>query len=170
MPAGAAGWSGPSASPDTWMPVFHGAVAGKSVYQKDEHELYLYIGYYPKQKQGSELIYYQNRISNEELWRTMYLHGRAVTIDSQTVLEQELESVSGKRRLVWYWYRIAGFNTTNQYKAKGLQLLGMMMGKSQASVVAVAVDVDDVDRTRQAMHDFISSMGSSLSLAADGKF
>ena len=86
------------------------------------------------------------------------------------MLEQELISASGKQRLVWYWYRVAGFNTTNQYMAKGLQLLGMVTGKPQASVVAVAVDVDDVDSTRQAMRDFISSMGPSLTLVADGKF
>jgi exosortase A len=170
MPAGAVGWSGPSVSPDTWMPVFHGAVAGKSAYQKDGYELYLYIGYYPIQKQGSELIFYRNRISNEDQWRTMHLHGHTVTIDGQTVLEQEVRSVSGRQRLVWYWYRVSGFNTTNQYKAKGLQLLGMMTGEPQASVVIVAVDIDDVDRTRQAMRDFISSMRPSLSRVADGKF
>ena len=100
----------------------------------------------------------------------MHLQGRTVTIGAQTVLEQELESASGQQRLVWYWYRVAGFDTTNQYKAKGLQLLGLVMGEPQASVVAVAVDIDDIDRTRQAMRDFISSMGPSLSVVADGGF
>jgi len=168
MPAGAAGWSGPSVSPDTWAPVFHGAVSGKGAYQKAGYELHLYVGYYPKQKQGSELIFYENRISDENQWKTGHVQGRAVKLSGQIVLEQELKSTSGVRRLVWYWYRVAGLNTTNQYMAKGLQLLGVLTGKPQASVVAVAGDIDALDRTRDAMRDFISAMGSSLSEVADG--
>jgi EpsI family protein len=168
MPAAAAGWSGPSESLDTWTPVFHGAVAGKGAYQKDGYELHLYIGYYPKQKQGSELIFYKNRISGEDQWKTASEQGRAVKVGGQAVLEQELTSASGGQRLVWYWYRVAGFETTNQYVAKGLQLLGVIRGKPQASVVAIAGDIDALDRTRHAMRDFISAMGPSLSLIADG--
>ena len=138
------------------MPVFHGAVAGKSAYQKDEHELYLYVGYYPKQKQGSELIFYQNRISNEDLWRTTHLHEYAVTIGGQAVLEQGLISASGKRRLVWYWYRVAGVSTSSEYMAKLLQVYGLMAGRPEASLVAVATDIKgDKQDSRQQLEDFI---------------
>ena len=170
MPAGTAGWSGPFSTPDNWMPVYHGAVAGRSAYQKDEYELQLYVAFYPNQQQGSELIYYENRISNEDLWKKAHLRERALTVDGQVVLEQELMPASGRRRLVWYWYRVAGFNTTSQYKAKALQLLGLVTGKPQASVVAVAVDIDDIDSARDAMRDFITAMGPTLSMVADGQF
>ena len=91
-------------------------------------------------------------------------------VDGQAVLEQGLKSVSGKRRLVWYWFRVAGFNTTSQYRAMALQLLGLVTGKPQASVVAVAVDIDDIDSARDTMRDFITAMGPTLTMVADGQF
>jgi EpsI family protein len=170
MPPGAAGWSGPSVSQVTWRPVFHGAVTGMGTYQKEGHNLHLYIGYYPEQKQGSELIFYENRISNEDLWRTVHLQGSMVDIGGLKVLEQEIKSTSGGHILIWYWYRVAGVNTTNPYMAKGLQLLGVIAGKPQASVIAVAGEIADANIARQSMRGFISAIGPSILQMADGDF
>ena len=56
-------WSGPSETRDSWMPRYHGAIAALRTYHRDGDEVYLYIGYYPRQSQGRELINELNRIA-----------------------------------------------------------------------------------------------------------
>ena len=63
FPQGLDGWSGPSVTDDNWLPVYHGAIEALRTYSKHGHELHLYIGYYPLQRQGSEVISDLNRIS-----------------------------------------------------------------------------------------------------------
>ena len=65
LPSGAGAWTGPVASDDDWMPEYHGAITRKQAYQKGSERVTLFIGYYPVQKQGEEVINDLNRISNE---------------------------------------------------------------------------------------------------------
>jgi len=168
LPAGNRGWSGPLASKDDWMPEYHGAVSKKRAYQKGNDQVTLYIGYYPVQKQGEELINVTNRISNN-VWRTVYPQAHEKKAGDQQVLEQRLKDSNGKQRLVWYWYRVAGRNTTNKYEAKALQLLGILTGRSQAFVMAIAIDSKDYDDyTRRVLRDFLDIMGESLEEIAIG--
>jgi len=169
LPAGIGGWSGPLSTHDSWIPTYHGAFAEKGVYRKAEHEVYLYVGYYPSQTQGQELINDLNRISSKKNWQMRYPHGRTRKIDNQMVLEQVLESSSGQQRLVWYWYSVAGWLTTNEYEAKVIQVLGMFTGNRQASVIALAADFgDDAGDVRKVLRGFLSAMGQPLAQLIDG--
>jgi EpsI family protein len=127
LPAGTGGWTGPLASSDDWAPVFHGAISQKKVYQKANEQVILYLGFYPAQKQGEELISDLNRINNKEIWKTHYPRARLKQANDQQVLEQLMKKRNGEQRLVWYWYRVAGRNTTNKYEAKILQALNRLM-------------------------------------------
>jgi exosortase A len=169
LPSATAGWAGPVASDDDWMPQYQGAITRKQVYQKGSERAILYIGYYPVQKQGEEVINDLNRISNKDVWQTRYPRARLRQTDDQPVLEQLLEKNGGVQRLVWYWYRVAGRHTTNRYEAKVLQVLGLVTGKPQASVMAVATDTgDDVGHARSVLGDFLSTMKAPLAKLADG--
>jgi EpsI family protein len=91
------------------------------------------------------------------------LHG------TETILEQVLVSSSGRQRLVWYWYQVAGWRTANEYAAKLLQLAGLVTGDPQAAVVAVATDMDrDVVAARQALSEFVQVMKLPLAQAGNG--
>jgi exosortase A len=159
LPQQAGGWTRTRVSTDSWMPVYHGAVNQQQLYQKDSDRVVLYMGYYPTQKQGEELINDLNNISNEEVWRTVYPRARVRAIGNQQVLEQMLDNRAKQQRLVWYWYNVAGKLTTNKYEAKLLQVLGLLTGESWAFVVAVAAQTgDDPDSTRQLLKDFIVSI------------
>jgi EpsI family protein len=169
LPSGAGAWTGPVASDDDWMPEYHGAITRKQAYQKGSEQVTLYIGYYPVQEQGKELINDLNRISNTHVWRTRYPRGRLQQAGNQPVLEQLLEKGGGAKRLVWYWYRVAGRNTTNRYEAKALQVLGLVTGKPQAFVVAVATDTDDdAGHARSVLGEFLATMQVSLERLAEG--
>jgi exosortase A len=163
LPSGAGGWKGPANSDNDWMPEYQGAITRKQAYQKGDKRIDLYIGYYLVQKQGEELINELNRISNQDIWYSRNPKGRLRQASDRVVLEQLLEREGGEQRLVWYWYRVAGRYTVNPYQAKALQVLGLVTGKPQASVVAVAIDPgDDTDHARKVLGEFVSTMKTPL--------
>lgn len=163
LPTGGGGWEGPLESNDDWLPVYHGAVTQKQSYQKDGDKVILYVGYYPLQKQGEELINDLNRINNKDIWRTHYPRARLKQINDQQILEQLLVNNDGKQRLVWYWYRVAGQNTANKYEAKLLQILGLVTGEQQAYVTAVAMDNnDDKEHARNVLREYVTIMEKPL--------
>ena len=156
LPAGNQGWSGPVATTDDWMPQYHGAIVRKQAYHRNGHTVLLYIGDYPVQSQGSELISDLNSIADQSLWRLQYAHGRPIAQGERKILEQHMMSTTGQQRLVWYWYRVAGVSTSNRYMAKLLQLYGLVLGRPEAAVLAVATDIDaSMQDSRQQLKEFI---------------
>lgn len=163
LPVGVSGWTGPMASQNDWMPVYHGAVTRKQDYVKGASRVTVYLGYYPSQRQGGELINDLNRISNRDIWRASHNHPGLRQAGNLQVLEQLLEQNGVSKQLVWYWYRVAGRITTNRYEAKLLQTLGLLSGNSQAFVVAVATNTGkDVERARGILTEYLLAMGSAL--------
>jgi EpsI family protein len=163
LPMGAGGWAGPVASIDDWMPQYRGAIARKQAYQKDGERVDLYIGYYPVTRQGEELIASYNRISNEDVWNISNPRGNLRQASELVVLEKLLKKRDGTQRLVWYWYRVAGRHATNKYRAKASQVLGLLTGKPDAFVIAVATTPgEDLGHARQALGKFVSAMKKPL--------
>lgn len=159
-PDGVGGWVEIDGFKDDWMPVFRGAVTSRQAYAKENERVHLFLGYYPEQKQGKELIYDLNHISNKEIWRTHYPRGRLHLAGDYSVLEQIIEKGGVKKRLVWYWYQVAGVQVTSRYTAKALQALGQLTGNPQASVFAIATDLDDTGSARNTLDEFIKAMKS----------
>ena len=158
LPQQAGGWRPVLVSNDDWSPLYHGAVSQQQSYQKGDHKIAFYMGYYPAQKQGAELINDLNRIGTKDKWRAVYPLPRLHDMDGRPVLEQVLENGAKQQRLLWYWYNVAGTVTTNKYEAKVLQVLGLLAGRPWGFVAAVAVDYnDDIDIARQLIKDFMLS-------------
>ncbi len=167
LPAGAGGWSGPSVTQDSWSPVYHGAITEKRVYRNGGQEVYLFVGHYPVQSQGNELIHDLNKVTNAKIWRPVYPQARAVRYKEQVVREQVLETASGQRRLAWYWYRVGGRQTSSEYRAKLLQLRGVLEGNRQATVIVIATDFNEnADAARQVLAEFLSVTGPALTRIA----
>ncbi len=163
LPAGTGGWKGPLVVEDDWMPVYHGAITTRQQYIKDNDQIITYIGYYPAQKQGQELINDLNRINNKEIWRTRYPRARLNNTGARRVLEQLMQKSDGTKRLVWYWYRVAGRKTTNKYVAKMLQVVGLLGRDTQAHIVAIAVDAnDDIELARGVLTGFVETNEGQL--------
>ncbi len=169
LPAGRAGWSGPVNTDDKWMPVYHGAITKKQAYFKHGNSLFLYVGYYLKQRQDNELITFFNQINNVSVWRSLYSHAVTKDIDGRQVLEQLLVDKQGTQRLVWYWYNVSGINVTNKYLAKALEVWGLLTGRPDSYVVAVATDVNNqLKASRALMATFVIAMHSPLSKIKTG--
>ena len=74
-----------------------------------------------------------------------------------------MRSSTGRQRLVWYWYRVAGVPATSRYMAKLLQVYGLMIGRPEASLLAIATDIEaDVQDSRQQLKDFMLSQEQFL--------
>jgi len=164
-------WSAMNADEDDWTPQYRGAIARKITFNnKIGQQIYFYMGLYPTQKQGEELINDLNRISDNKIWYSGYQRATLYNVGGRQVLEQLLEKKDGRQRLVWYWYHVAGQNTVNKYQAKALQVLGLMKGMRQASVFAIAARLDgDPEYTREILVQFIEQMSSSIEKVTDGK-
>lgn len=152
-------WKGPISSKNNWVPTYRGSTNFKKTYQKKQELVDLYIGYYPKQGQGKELIFYTNRIGNKDVWHLYKpTHHITKSID-HSVIEQLMEKDNGEKRLVWYWYQVAGHNTTSAYIAKGLQVLGVVTGNTQASVTAISVIIyNNIESSRNLLEEFMSTI------------
>ena len=163
LPEGITGWSGPIASENDWMPLYHGAISAKSDYLVQGEKISLFIAYYPFQKQGTEVINDLNRISNKKSWRTKYSHARLKHLQTFDVMEQVIENKQNNKRLVWYWYNIGGRLTVNKYEAKAMQLTGLLIGQPRAYMVAVSVPVkDDVEQSREFIQKLVNDLKKPL--------
>ena len=157
---------------DDWTPQYRGAIAHQRVFHdKNNREIHLYLGMYPTQRQGEELINDLNKISDEINWHIRHQRATLYNAGEQEMLEQLLEKNDGSRRFVWYWNRVAGQDTVNKYQAKALQVLGLMKkGIQQASIVAIAAKMDEEPvKTRKILGQFVKEMGSSINSVIDGK-
>ena len=152
-------WKGPLVNNNNWMPVFRGANNFKKSYQKDQEFVDFYIGHYQKQKQGKELIYYVNSIANKDIWHFQKPRHNFIKSRDHTVIEQLIEDDKGDKRLVWFWYQVAGIYTINSYTAKGLQVIGLFTGNTQASVTAISVIIkDNIESSRKLLEEFMSTL------------
>ena len=171
FPSATVEWPYMEADEDSWTPLYRGAITHKMAFHdKNNRVIHLYLGMYPTQMQGEELINDLNRISDDKIWRIIYQREKVYKVNGQQVLEQLLEKNDGTQRLVWYWYRVAGQNTVNKYQAKMLQVLGIVKGMRQASVVAIASRIDgEPEDARKILGQFVKTMASSIESITDSK-
>ena len=163
MPAGRDKWTGPVVTEDDWKPVYHGSISNRATYKKNASSVHVYIARYMSQEQGNELINGLNSINNADIWIARHPRAATVEVGDNRVLEQVLERDAQTRRLLWYWYRVAGVHTTSDYLAKVLQVVGVLTDNRSAIVIAIATDLDETsDTARSVLGDFAASMGPLL--------
>lgn len=170
LPSGQGGWSGPVITDADWQPVYHGASEILRSYSRGDTKVLVYAGFYARQRQDSELINDLNTPGNNELWPQAGAEHRFTGPDGQEMLEVELRSAGARRRLVWYRYQVAGRYTTSRLAAKVLQVAGLLAGRQDAAVYALAVDLDrGINAARHELSDFHASMWPVLAQVVGGK-
>jgi exosortase len=92
---------------------------------------------YLDQRQGEELIQWQNVIARDSMLVDDRLIG-PVGADGRLVREA-LVRTDGRPRVVWYWYRVAGFDTPFTSKAKLLEVLAFFRRHGVAELVTMSV-------------------------------
>ncbi len=131
-----------------WRPRYLGASSEYlAKYQFNEQDLYLYIANYAQQKQGEELIFAKNSLNDEDLWRKT----------SENVVEladnssgdyfrlQKFKSLYAGKRLIAYWYIVGGKTVVSSGQAKFREAVGAITGQRGGSVIALAMDYQQLD-------------------------
>lgn len=161
---GRAGWVSAPAEPAGWRPHYVGAAASRfTVYRKGERSVALYIAYYRDQKQGAELVGWQNAVvhSEDRVWASVGANARSLDLapNALQVRETRLRSPGG-RLLVWDWYRVSGTDSSSPYVAKALLARDRLLGRGDDSaVVVLATDYEArPDPAAQALGEFVRDM------------
>ena len=168
LPAASAGWSGPSAYSGMWRPRFDGAVETLAAYQTGERTVWLYLGQYPHQAQGHELINQMNSVYDPESSQRLDDGYKTINTGSNPgfQLKQTHVRLSGKELLIWSWYVTGGKAEGNPLAAKLSDLLAKLRGSPHpAAVVVLATETTrDQNLAESTLHKFVVDNGPALGL------
>ena len=138
-------------SPDAINERCYGDTQGKAVCS--------YIGYFWKEEQGKELISELNSVHDGKQWKAVkttqyYTVGINPPLE---VRETLVRSATGKEKLVWHWYYLAGTRTSSPSMAKLLGILAELTGRGGAAVFVISTDVqDNLNKSRAQLQRFLS--------------
>jgi len=131
-----------------WKPVFVNPTKQILVtYKKERHNASLYIAYYEKENQHSELINQRNSLFDANKWVQIETHRVSLDIakDKTIILSQILLKRGSNQRVLWYWYDLSGYATPNSYKAKIIQAWGHLSGSSKGgAVIAISTEEENI--------------------------
>lgn len=114
-----------------------------SVYKRFDLIASVTIIKYQKQKQGAELIHYENQLFDAKQWQPTDQRKYRLVIDSDkkhTVMGTELISDIGSKRLIYYWYQIGAYSTSSKVLAKLLQIPALMNRRADARLYFISID------------------------------
>ena len=177
-PAAANGWRADPAPLSSWQPDYSGSDASLTqTYRKGSKAVSLYLGYYPHQHEGAELVTSTNVIVRQKhpVWNNVGESKRAVTAASQPlqIVQTKLRSPT-LRLLVWNWNRIGDISTVNAYYAKLLEAKARLLGRrDDAAAIILSSPYDgDPQSAAAVLQEFIGDMlpaiETSLKQAAGG--
>ncbi|MBN4079049.1 exosortase A [Beggiatoa alba] len=146
---------------DSWHPAFQGATnEGRWVYSKNNgNKIHMYVAYYAKESENSELISTQNAVHDGKQWVKISSRKRNILSLSKRefgAIETQLRNGS-ENRLVWYWYFVSELQTEDEMIAKFMQAWSNIYGnKIGSAVVAIAADyLMNEQEARQEMLEFM---------------
>lgn len=124
-------------------------------------EIDLNIFHYDEQRQGAELINEENSITNNVVWSEMpsgeYKYFITNNKSIKSVNAIEIMNISNNRKLVWYWYDVGGYITSNKYYAKAFQIFSQLQGKNYGDLIAISVLCEEECKEKeQYLEDYVS--------------
>lgn len=173
LPAIPAGWRDAGNIGSQWRANYIGADNYLyNRYRGEDGLVELHIVNYANQQEGVELINVDNTLTDGEQWKIVPDSEQQLEIDIESgdvvnVLTAEIESTQGEHKLIWYWFDIGSYPTTNTYMAKVFQLLVLVNGRKDANLVAVASDCGfncafAAERIERFVQEAYSSLKASL--------
>ena len=167
-PAGASGWAVDAKPLTSWRPRYSGAAASMfGVYRKGDRTVALYLGYYPRQRRGEELVTTTNVmvVQKDPVWRQIAQAARTkdLGVGPVDIRETELKS-AGQSLLIWDWFRIAGHDLSNPYRAKLLLARERLLGRgSEGAAIILATPYDGRPGVAEAtLREFANEMLPSI--------
>lgn len=145
LPQSSPFWTTTSSGASDWQANYQGANQYLyNQYEGDAGLAELHLFNYANQQEGVELINVENTLTDDDLWRivpgTESQASVAIGAEDIDVVKAQIESSSGEQKLVWYWFNVGGLPTNDTYVAKVYQLIALINGRKDASLIAIAAD------------------------------
>jgi EpsI family protein len=158
-----------------WRPQIIGADGQRHDFfvRDDGAPVSLFLYTYRTQRQGAELLNSQNKMSTHEdpLWTEKEQSQRVIRLADEAVAvnQSRLEARSGRRLLVWNWYRIGDHHTANPYLGKLMEAWSLLVaGRRDGSLIVVAAPyADREDQAAESLQAFVDAMLPAIDGALD---
>jgi len=165
MPETPGGWQRLEAGAD-WRPAYQGADTELGArYEVAGGAVDLWIVYYSTQSQGRELVHYANHIAAPGRWRVERTQRLPTT---PSINQAVIVDADGTRRLVRWWFEVAGKPVASGAGAKLAQAAAWLSGRRDAALVAMSVRCRGDCQAAAATLDGFSSVMSQPLRAAVG--
>ncbi|SIS47623.1 exosortase A [Neptunomonas antarctica] len=129
-----------------WQPVSPGSEELSQYFEQQNVRVGMYLQYYFTQHQGAELINSQNLIVDPTLkaWRVAGQKPVSISLGSHRVdVDQTLLKGPNSTLLIWSWYRVGDYYTSNKYIAKLMEgLARLTFDRQDAGKITVAIQLD----------------------------
>lgn len=129
-----------------WKPIFPGAGAELlQRYGAGERTVDLYIAYYPRQRQGAEVVGWENKLADADRWLRLGGGSTEAVVDSTRSKVAYTRFRSGSATLlVWHWFWVDRTVTASPHMAKILHLKQTLLSSGRAAAfVAIAARYDE---------------------------
>jgi exosortase A len=131
-------------------------------YQYGSDLVQISIGHFPNQQQGSEAISSENKLTTHSgRWK----QANSVDLQLENFYVRETELKYGDRKLlVWNWYLVGESETPNQYIAKIINVINVMVyQRNDASYITLATPLlENLSDSRRILEDFMREAHSPL--------
>lgn len=164
LPVDFSGWRYDASRQLGWQPVAVNPDATVSrVYISAGGQVQLNIAYYQMQRQGAEAISSGNRLVNPYGGNWKLLSTASLVEGDIKLTESELK-YADKKLLVWSWYRVGQYETSDPYVAKALEAYNLIIeGRMDILLLSIATPFDEDKKTsRQSLRDFWENAGDSI--------
>jgi EpsI family protein len=171
LPRNAGTWQArPFHGTDGFRPEFMGTDARRDqTYVRDDAKVDLHVARYAYQTEERKAIALSGAYQILGAWHA--LESKARDLDDGThVVETEVRSTSGARKLVWHWYYVHKRVVANVYWAKLVSAWGVLRGDRAVVVFVVVADLTDplhIARARADMHAFVSDARPAIEAHLD---
>lgn len=138
------------------------------VYSDGNSRVRLYIASYLQQSQDKELINVNNYLYDEKYWQSEPHQLLSPEGPGFKLVEVQMKNNTHHEKLIWYWYRSAGYSTNRPVITKLLDLYGLITMQKGSSVIMISVDITDGrENSRASLNSFYSSMNIPINKTLD---
>jgi exosortase A len=158
LPQAAPGWQGPDSPDSSWNPRFQeGARILRGSYRNEvgQESVTAALIYYPRERQGAELVGDGNVVADPERWRLM-----TADVHSEQGFVLRTERFSGVRSreelTVWWLYGVEGRAVVSPYAVKLYSALGRLRGSPASAAVIAFVFHGPSESAPSVLRGFVS--------------
>ena len=162
-------WQQQSINTSIWTPIIYQAdLTLSDIYTSSQGSVQLDIGYFHTQRDGSETISSNNKLTNPYggVWKI--ISSSVVNMGEFSVLETTILHPKAKL-LTWQWYRMGELQTYNPYKAKIYQAyMRIFSGRTDGAFITLSTPLnEDKKAARERLSFFFKKSNDDINRQLD---